>query len=289
MTDYQAPVITVTNNKGGCGKTTTIVNLAAEFGRIGCKVLVIDLDPQGNASTHLGKINTNNYTENNIVSLLCNKETKNNVDKINECIYSINDGRFDNVFFVPASRDLDIVASKTISIHSNRPMEELKSRIEPIRDVYDVILIDCPPSMTSILTGNALGCATHFITPIDTTSDYSRSGWIDLMNYIIDKTSDINPDLVYLGSLLTRHSELTNIQKAIAFSINDFENDLGVKSNNEEKLIPYYIHSSTKVGEASVSSLPIRKHDRKNKIAKDYENLANFIKNKLSIRTTAVI
>jgi chromosome partitioning protein len=287
MDNYQAPIIAIANNKGGVGKTTTIINLAAEFGRSGCTVLVIDLDPQGNASTHLGKVNANNFAENNVISLLCNKETKNNAEKISDCIRSIEDGRFDNVYFVPAAKDLDIVASKTISIHSNRPMEELKLRLELVREAFDIILIDCPPSMTSILTGNAIGAATHFITPIDTTSDYSRSGWLDLMNYIIEKTSDINPNLEYLGALLTRHSELTNIQKAIAFSIGEFEKQLGLNPNND-KLIPIYIHSSTKVGEASVNGLPIRKQDHKNKVAKDYEDLAHFIKNKLAIRSSVV-
>ena len=283
MSNYLAPVITVTNNKGGCGKTTTVVNLAAEFGRAGCKVLVIDLDPQGNASTHLGKINCNNYDANNMVTLLCDKGTKNNIDRIEECIYEVADGRFDNVFFVPASKDLDVEASRTIARDSNRPMEELKLRIEPIRPMFDIILIDTPPSMTSILTGNALGCATHFLTPIDTSSDYSRSGWEDLINYIIDKTSDINPDLNYLGSLLTRHSELTKLQRTVAFSIADYENELGLTDENEN-LIPFYIHSSTKIGEASTTCLPIRKHDRKNKIAKDYENVALLLKDKLNIR-----
>jgi chromosome partitioning protein len=189
----------------------------------------------------------------------------------------VNDG-FENVCYIPSTDQLDRVVTETLRIHSNRPLEELKVRLELLRDSFDVILIDCPPSLT-LLTGNAISAATHYIIPIDTGSDYSRTGWVSLMNYIMEKTEETNPNLEYLGALLTRHNEATNAQKAIAQSLNDFEIIPGAG-----KKLPIYIHSSTKVGEASINREPIRKTAKSNKVTKDYEALADFLVSELSLQ-----
>lgn len=274
---YLAPIIAICNHKGGVGKTTTVVNLAAEFGRKGCAVLVIDLDPQANASTHIGSKEPNLF-EANAISLFCDKKTRSDVALIAGLIsQDVNDG-FENVCYIPSTDQLDRVVTETLRIHSNRPLEELKVRLSLLRDSFDVILIDCPPSLT-LLTGNAISAATHYIIPIDTGSDYSRTGWVSLMNYIMEKTEETNPNLKYLGALLTRHNEATNAQKAIAHSLNDFKTipDAGKK-------LPVYIHSSTKVGEASINREPIRKTAKSNKVTKDYEDLADFLVSELSLQ-----
>jgi chromosome partitioning protein len=274
---YLAPIIAICNHKGGVGKTTTVVNLAAEFGRKGCAVLVIDLDPQANASTHIGSKEPNLF-ETNAISLFCDKKTRTDVALIAGLIsQDVNDG-FENVCYIPSTDQLDRVVTETLRIHSNRPLEELKVRLTLLRDSFDVILIDCPPSLT-LLTGNAISAATHYIIPIDTGSDYSRTGWVSLMNYIMEKTEETNPNLQYLGALLTRHSEATNAQKAIAQSLNDFEIIPGAG-----KKLPVYIHSSTKVGEASINREPIRKTAKSNKVTKDYEGLADFLVSELSLQ-----
>jgi chromosome partitioning protein len=276
---YLAPIIAICNHKGGVGKTTTVVNLAAEFGRKGCSVLVIDLDPQANASSHIGSKDPN-FFDKNAISLFCDKQTRTDISTIAELIsQDVNDG-FENICYIPSTEQLDRVVTETLRIHSNRPLEELKIRLNLLRDSFDVILIDCPPSL-SLLTGNAISAATHYIIPIDTGSDYSRTGWISLMNYIAEKTEETNPELQYLGALLTRHSESTNAQRAIAQSIAEFDNNT-MKSPG--KKLPIYIHSSTKVGEASINREPIRKTAKSNKVTKDYNDLADFLLSELTLQ-----
>lgn len=276
---YLSPIIAVCNHKGGVGKTTTVVNLAAEFGRKGCSVLVIDVDSQANASTHIGSKDPNLF-EKNAISLFCDKKTRTNVALLAELIsQDVNDG-FENVCYIPSTDLLDVVVTETLRIHSNRPLEELKVRLNLLRDSFDVILIDCPPSLT-LLTGNAISAATHYMIPIDTGSDYSRTGWVSLMTYITEKAQETNPELKYLGALLTRHSESTNVQKAIAQSFNKFETEIIPEAG---KKLPIYIHSSTKVGEASINREPIRKTAKSNKVTKDYDDLAEFLLVELSIQ-----
>ncbi len=280
---YLAPIIAICNHKGGVGKTTTVVNLAAEFGRKGCSVLVIDLDPQANASAHIGTKDPNLF-EMNAISLFCDKKTRTNVALIAELISQDVNYGFENICYIPSTDQLDRVVTETLRIHSNRPLEELKVRLNLLRDSFDVILIDCPPSLT-LLTGNAISAATHYIVPIDTGSDYSRTGWVSLMNYIKEKTEETNPELKYLGALLTRHSESTNAQKAIAQSLNEFKNE--IISESAIKL-PVYIHSSTKVGEASINREPIRKTAKSNKVTKDYEDLADYLVSELSLQKSLI-
>jgi chromosome partitioning protein len=280
---YLAPIIAICNHKGGVGKTTTVVNLAAEFGRKGSSVLVIDLDPQANASTHIG-VKDPNLFEWNAISLFCDKKTRTNVALIAGLISQDVNSGFENVCYIPSTEQLDRVVTETLRIHSNRPLEELKARLRLLRDSFDVILIDCPPALT-LLTGNAISAATHYIVPIDTGSDYSRTGWVSLMTFIAEKTEETNPDLKYLGALLTRHSESTNVQKAIAQSLTEFESDLIPESG---KMLPVYIHSSTKVGEASINREPIRKTAKSNKVTQDYEALADYLIAELSLQQSMI-
>lgn len=275
---HKAPVICVLNHKGGVGKSTTVVNLASEFGRNGSSVLVIDLDPQGNASTHIAQTDPNSHKK-NAIGLFCDKNTKTDKMQLIELLRDdVNDG-FENVCYIPSNDQLDRVVSESLRIYSTRPNEELKARVNMIRDMFDVVIIDCPPAL-SLLTGNAVSAATHFIVPVDTCTDYSRAGWISLMSFIKDISRDINPDLEYLGALLTRHSKSININKAIANSVQEFESDIP-----EEEKIPVYIHNSSKVGESSVYRQPLRLVARTNKATQDYRILADFLINRLGIKS----
>lgn len=281
--NYKAPIIAVANHKGGVAKTTTVVNLSAELGRLGCNVLVVDLDPQGNASSHIGIINHNQF-ELNATNLLDDRTTRGNTASVAKLIKDeVNQG-FNNVFYIPAHETLDSVA-ETLRVKSNRPFEELKARLEFVRETFDVILLDCPPSL-GLLTGNAISAATHFLIPVDTGSDYSRTGLISLLNYIQGLKEDTNPGLEFLGALLTKHSEATNTQKAVAQEVYRIENRV---ENREslEPMVPVYIHSSTKVGEASIRKMPVRKIARSNKVTLDYEKLAVHFAERLKLRKAA--
>lgn len=278
-----APVIAICNHKGGCGKTTSVVNLASEFGRNGCGVLVVDLDPQGNASNHIGAVRYEKLLS-NITLLFCDPSSRTDISKILEAVHSNVNPGFENVWYIPSAQSLDKIVAETIKITSPRPSEELKVRLDKIREAFDVILVDCPPSLTT-LTENAISAATHYITPIDTGTDYSISGWISLIEHI-GKISEItNPDLEYLGALLTRHDQTKNVNKAIAFSVSELEKDLSTSG----RLLPVYIHNSIKVGESSIVSAPIRKIAKSNKVTKDYEILATYLIKELKLSRSYAI
>lgn len=282
---YLAPIIACTNHKGGVAKTTTIVNLAAEFGRKGCSVLVVDLDPQGNASSHIGKADPN-MCEKNAIHLFCDRNTRLDKKRVAELIQTDVNPGFENVSYVPSNEDMDNIVTETLRTKSNRPAEELKARLQLMRDVFDVILIDCPPSL-NLLTGNAISAATHYIIPVDTSTDYSRSGLLRLANFIEYTSSETNPGLIYLGALLTRHSESINAQKAVAFEVESIEENMRGSTGNGG-VLPVYIHNSSKVGEASILRVPVRKIARTNKVAEDYRNLADFLMEKLALQKSMI-
>ena len=276
--EYLAPVIAITNHKGGVAKTTSVINLSAEFGRKGCSVLVIDLDPQGNASNHIGSIDFSKIS-NNAARLMCDPATKNDIAEIVSCVHTTVNPGFDNVHYVPSQMNLDKLVMETIKMSSSRPDEELKRRLDKIRAVFDIVLIDCPPSLTT-LTNNAISAATHYIIPVDTGTDYSTSGLIGLMKHISDVSTETNENLEFLGVLLTRHDESKNANKAIAASVELLEKEL----SGAGRMLPVYIRSSVKVAEASLAKTSIRKIARSNNVTIDYNNLADHLLDRLSIR-----
>lgn len=152
-----AKIITVANHKGGCGKTTTVVHLASELANLGNKVLVIDLDPQANASLHIGiqhpseiVVTTAELLVGDISLLADALQEETNFEKVSLIYGSLNLGKTED----------------QLKEEAPRPSEELNIKLELLKDLYDFILIDCPPSL-KLLTSNALASSTHVIIPIE--------------------------------------------------------------------------------------------------------------------------
>jgi chromosome partitioning protein len=199
-----AKIITVANHKGGCGKTTTVVHLASELANLGNKVLVIDLDPQANASLHIGiqhpseiVVTTAELLVGDISLLADALQEETNFEKVSLIYGSLNLGKTED----------------QLKEEAPRPSEELNIKLELLKDLYDFILIDCPPSL-KLLTSNALASSTHVIIPIESGSQYGLYGVTDLLNHL-EKIKRINPNLELLGALLIKHDERQNVCKLI--------------------------------------------------------------------------
>ena len=242
-------IIAVTNHKGGCGKTTTVINLAAELGRLGLQVLVIDLDPQANASLHIGKQHPSE------ISVSCAELLTLDIDNLPLAIQD--ETYLPNVSLIYGSLALG-KAEDDLKELAPRPSEELKTKIEPLKGLYDVILIDCPPSL-KLLTSNALAAATHFLVPIESGSQYGMYGVTDLMRHV-EKIRRINPTLIFLGTLLVRHAQA----------------QVGI-------LIPVRIPTSTKVNQAAMAQVSLFDLDKNARITKAFQQLAQFVSQEIKL------
>jgi chromosome partitioning protein len=264
-----AAVISVAIQKGGSAKTTLAVNLAAELGSQGYNVLVIDVDPQANASAHISVAHPSTLSKN--ASTLF----RGNLEEIMASIQVETNPGFENVHLIPGSLELDQSVEESLRNHSPRPYEEMRRRIGLLREAYDVIIIHTPPSLR-LLTGNALAASTHYIVPIETSSQYPLYGVADLVAYIERIKESINPDLVNIGVLISRHDERRRACKAILETVQE-------KIGN---ILPVIIHAGAKVGDASIARVPIRKMEKDGRVAKDFADLATFLINTLGLENS---
>ena len=255
-------IIAVTNHKGGCGKTTTVINLAAELGRLGLQVLVIDLDPQANASLHIGKQHPSE------ISVSCAELLTLDIDNLPLAIQD--ETYLPNVSLIYGSLALG-KAEDDLKELAPSPSEELKTKIEPLKGLYDVILIDCPPSL-KLLTSNALAAATHFLVPIESGSQYGMYGVTDLMRHV-EKIRRINPTLIFLGTLLVRHDERQTVCRLIETAA---QAQVGI-------LIPVRIPTSTKVNQAAMAQVSLFDLDKNARITKAFQQLAQFVSQEIKL------
>ena len=256
-------IIAVVNQKGGVGKTTTSINLAAALGMLGKKTLVIDLDPQGNATTGVGV--DKRGIDGSIYEVMTFKGA------INDAIIKT---KSNNLSIIPAYLNLAGVEMELIELERkfkdtdkkfNR-VTRLRDEVAKIKDEYDFILIDCPPSL-GILTTNALAAANSVLIPVQ-CEYYALEGIMQLINTIMLAQRKVNPNLDIEGVLLTMLSVNTNLGLEVISSIKEF-----FKERVYDTIIPRLI----KLAEAPSHGQTILDYDPKGKGTKAYLNLAKEV------------
>lgn len=246
-----AKVIAVSNQKGGVGKTTTCVNLAAYVALGGKKVLIVDTDPQGNASSSLGFFDRKD--KNSLYEVLCNDMVAK--DAIRAC-------EVENLFLLPASSDLAGAELELAQVVIGRE-RVLEEKIAEVKDVYDYIFIDCPPSL-GLLTVNALAASNGVIVPIQ-SEYFALEGLSQMMNTIKLVKKFLNPTIEVEGVVLTLYDNRSKLSKGVTEEI---EKLFG------SKVFSTKIPRNVRLAEAPSYGKPVVLYDRKCAGAKAYESLA---------------
>lgn len=248
-------VISITNQKGGVGKTTTAINLSACLAEQGKEVLLIDLDPQGNSSTGLGLNKAK--LKNTIYNVLLNEL---HISKI------ITKTKQKKLYIAPTNMDLAGSEIEFISINDREYL--LKNIIETIKYSYDYIIIDCPPSL-NILTLNALTASTSVLVPIQ-CEYYALEGLTQLIHTINLVKKKLNPTLYIEGIVFTMFDARTNLSLQVVEE---------VKKHLKEKTYKTIIPRNVRLGEAPSYGLPINLYDKTSKGAESYRLLAEEVIN----------
>ena len=246
-------VIAIANQKGGVGKTTTAVNLAACLAKKGRKVLMLDEDPQGNATSGLG------------------------FDKrdIKKCVYDtlINDvpmkdvllhSDYENLDVIPATIQLAGAEIELVSLMNREG--RLKNALERVKHDYDYVLIDCPPSL-GLLTINALTAANSVLVPIQ-CEFYALEGVSQLMNTIKLVQRNLNPALKLEGVLMTMFDQRTNLSSDVVGEVRKYFNT---------KMYNTIIPRNVRLSEAPSHGQPVIVYDPKSKGAQVYSELAQEV------------
>ena len=250
-----AKVIAVTNQKGGVGKTTTAINLAAALALDGRKVLLVDCDAQGNATSGVGQ-KGQRAPGGTIYEAL----TGTNVD-VHDFILTT---KTEGLSIIPATRDLSGAEIELISVDDRE--RRLKNLLAPLRDEYDFVIIDSPPSL-GLLTLNALVAADAVIVPLH-CEYFALEGIADLVATIRRVRASLNPKLDILGVLLTMYDDRTNLGQQVARDIRSFF---------AEKVFTCVIPRNVRLGEAPSHGLPVLLYDVKSKGAEAYVTLAREV------------
>jgi chromosome partitioning protein len=231
-------IISIINQKGGVGKTTTVINLAAGLSQLNKKILVIDLDPQGHATTGLGLSNMENSTD-TIYGVL------NGTKEISEVIKKT---QFENLDLITSNVDLSGLEVETADDGNRAFILKLKltAYLNISRRSYDYILIDCPPSL-SLLTVMALVSSHSLVVPLQ-TEFFALEGLTQLMKTIERIKVNLNPELMIRGILLTMYDKRNKLSSQVEKEARDYFN---------EKVYSTVIPRNVRLSEAPSHGMPV--------------------------------
>ncbi len=249
-----AKTICIVNQKGGVGKTTSSVNISAALAKMGKRVLIVDLDPQGNASSGLG-LKRHEFQDSNVYHLLINEA------EIKDVIYKT---AFENLSVIPANADL--VGAEIELVNEHQREYRLKQAFSKIDGDFDFIFIDCPPSL-GLLTLNALTSAQSFLVPLQ-CEYYALEGLSQLLNTAGLVKKSLNPQLRIEGILLTMFDSRNNLSHQVVGEI---------RSHFSDKVFNSIIPRNVRLSEAPSHGMPIFDYDAKSVGSRKYMELAEEI------------
>jgi len=257
--DIMGKVISLVNQKGGVGKTTTSINLSASLAVLGKKILLIDLDPQGNATTGVG------FNKGDIERSVY--EVFNGSCEIEDAILNT---KFKNLSILPSSLQLAGIDIELLEKGRDDPNfqkgYQLKGQIEKVKEIYDYIIIDCPPSL-GLITTNALSASDSVIIPVQ-CEFFALEGITQLLNAVMLTQKKLNPTLKLEGVLLTMFDSKTNLGIEVIEEI---------RSYFKEKVYTTIIPRLIRLAEAPSHGKPIIAYDPKSKGSAAYLNLAKEV------------
>ena len=261
-------IISIINQKGGVGKTTTVINLAAGLSMKNKKILVIDLDPQGNATTGLGLSNTDS-SDKTIYSVL------NGNKKISEVIHKT---KFENLDLITSNVDLSGLEVETAG-DSRRAFilkEQLVAYLNDSKASYEYVLIDCPPSL-SLLTIMALVASSSLLVPLQ-TEFFALEGLTQLMKTIDRIKNNLNPELTIKGILLTMYDKRNKLSGEVEKEAREYFND---------KVYQTVVPRNVRLSEAPSHGVPVLIYDKGCPGSKSYFSFTEEFLNQEKIMESA--
>ena len=247
-------IITFANQKGGVGKTTSAINIAAEAGALGKRVLLVDNDPQGNATSGVGLFDKKSIKYSTYSTIIEPETVRDSINKTN----------FENLDIMPSN--INLAGAEIEIIEFNDRHKRLKTALDTVKDEYDYIFIDCPPTL-GLLTVNALVASDGIIIPMQ--CEYFALEGLAQLSVSIKKVKQMyNPNLELVGILITMYNGRLNLSLQVMSELKKYYGD---------KLFKTVVSRNVRLSEAPSYGKPIRYFDKYSKGAQAYEEVVKEI------------